>query len=539
MAKKTEEQKTERTSLILEYNLYSLPTAQHKAGLAGLLLMIESMKMRKLQPVPDVLECSATGAKFSLTKGSIQALLNDFFAAHYVEKETLENGKEKERYFYKNVEPLGLFLQALYPANCDSWLRLWRGVVWKILRGKPTTRNVYTECADGQPSSEADRIWNNLVKAQKNKTGRIMTERLVSSLFIGAQDSNAERVSFIGKPENNLLLYFSTIPSLTFAHKLITNKGEIENAGYVLVIPEPIDLNTFTKDIKTFFKGLPSSQTNFLPKDALIYIPEEGGLEYLYRFVHYSLAAVEIYHLEKRGNNIHTLAEEKIVPNLEVLEDYDNLRQTCLNPLYRAQRIRNLLAGTHWHERMNSLFNSYPWEFFIGKEGKTPAKIPFFGNDVKKKFKHIEQELEVNKGRCTVDENVQDDQLARRVYNLIKSYVNHKTEGKSGKRYEDFKNTKDEKGYVKYPEEYRETLGKVCSDAFLAMRGRREKDFTEYFTGTICSVPQFLPEQDYLAVSQALINQWEKVKTLSMLALSACSWSPKTRDKEHNTATEE
>ena len=32
--------------ITLEYDLYELPTAQHKAGLAGLLLMIESMKMQ-------------------------------------------------------------------------------------------------------------------------------------------------------------------------------------------------------------------------------------------------------------------------------------------------------------------------------------------------------------------------------------------------------------------------------------------------------------------------------------------------------------
>jgi len=123
-----------------------------------------------------------------------------------------------------------------------------------------------------------------------------------------------------------------------------------------------------------------------------------------------------------------------------------------------------------------------------------------------------------------MNEKDQDDLLARRVYRLIQAYVNYRTEKKSGKKYEDFKNNKDEKRRTIYPKEYREAREKVCSDAFLAMRGRREKDFVEYFTGTICSVPQWLPEEDYLAVSHALIAESEKVKTLAMLALSACSY---------------
>lgn len=75
------------------------------------------------------------------------------------------------------------------------------------------------------------------------------------------------------------------------------------------------------------------------------------------------------------------------------------------------------------------------------------------------------------------------------------------------------------------PPEYIEARQKICMDAFLAMRSRRDQEFIEYFTGTICSVPQFLPSDDYVFVSQALLEEdgWERVKTLSMLALSAHS----------------
>ena len=115
--------------------------------------------------------------------------------------------------------------------------------------------------------------------------------------------------------------------------------------------------------------------------------------------------------------------------------------------------------------------------------------------------------------------------LERRIYDMIGAYVWHRAEVKSGIKYADFKNKKTVDGKMDVPSPYREAKQKVCADAFLAIRSRRDQDFIEYFTGTICSVPQFLPADDYVFVSQALLEAdgWEKIKALSMLALSAHS----------------
>ena len=83
-----------------------------------------------------------------------------------------------------------------------------------------------------------------------------------------------------------------------------------------------------------------------------------------------------------------------------------------------------------------------------------------------------------------------------------------------------------------YPQEYREAREKVCSDAFLAMRGRRDQEFVEYFTGTICSVPQYLSQEEYIAVARALMTDWERIKILSMLALSAHSYLSSNTENE-------
>ena len=123
-----------------------------------------------------------------------------------------------------------------------------------------------------------------------------------------------------------------------------------------------------------------------------------------------------------------------------------------------------------------------------------------------------------------------DDKLASRIYRMVRSYVHDKTERRPGRTYESFKNDKEEQDIggkkvwrIRYPKEYREANEKVCTDAFLAVRGRRDTAFVEYFTGTICSVPQVLPEDEYLAITDALLRDPERVKTLTLFALSAHS----------------
>jgi CRISPR-associated protein Cmx8 len=115
--------------------------------------------------------------------------------------------------------------------------------------------------------------------------------------------------------------------------------------------------------------------------------------------------------------------------------------------------------------------------------------------------------------------------LERRIYEMIGAYVRYKTEAKSGFKWADFKDKKTAEGKMAIPPDYVQARQKVCGDIFLAMRSRREQDFLEFFASTICSVPQFLPPDDYIFVSQALLEDggWERVKALSMLALAAHS----------------
>lgn len=554
--KKAKTEASETDSITLRYDLPSLPTAQHKAGLAGLILMIKTMQMRKMKDVPQIVGHTATDAEFLFTMSSMQALFDDFFDAEWIEAESASKwaGKEPKRvdeietksddgkvtrvkkFIYDVYQPKGEFLKTLYPSESDAWLKLWRNMLWTTLRGIPLTRKVYEDRANGNGSTVApDTIKEINAAIAKAKQGKASVSSIASSLFIGAQDVNAEKVSFLGEPSQNFLLYFWPVSAVYFAPSSFDIKGKVKDQGYVIVVPEPYDLGSFIEDELEYFRQLDTKVSGYRPKASRIDVPSEGGLEYLYHLTRKrlskesladSLAAVEVYHLDKRGNNIHTLAAERIIPNANILNGYEALREQCRNPIFKRRRILNLLHDTPWFTGIDTDFASLPSEFFVWNKTKSPHhQMSFFGNDVKRKFEAIIGNIQnASKGGLSMTEDDKEELLAKRIYGLIQNYVNRRAEEKSGVKFSEFKSEKDEKGRTQYPEKYLESREKVCTDAFLAMRGRKEKDFVEYFTGTICSVPQWLPENDYLDVSRALMTDPEKVKTLSMLALSACSY---------------
>ena len=103
------------------------------------------------------------------------------------------------------------------------------------------------------------------------------------------------------------------------------------------------------------------------------------------------------------------------------------------------------------------------------------------------------------------------------VYRVVRIYVQRKL---SLKYPLEWSEVKDDPGKRK---EYEEAREKVARDAFLAVRSRSGMDFTDYFASTLCSVSQPLSEQQYVTLAQALYGDTEKVRTLTMLALSARS----------------
>ena len=556
---------TQSTEITLSYSLFDLPSVQHKAGLAGLLLLIDSLRQREAAPLPDMNNLSATSVKLTFTQDSLQTIFNDLYDAAQVEgrskskrskgkapkrveiEETQDekSGKVKKQkiYIYDDIEPKALFLEHHYPGDEKGWLKLWRDMLWSTLRARHKTRGVYEQRANSLPCQEAESTWKELSKLSKREEH---TQSIASSLFVGAQAANAEKIPFRGLVSQNLLLHFWPLTVQIFVPETIDREGNTKLHGwngrdgqaYILAVPEVSDLEEFCEVFPRSLAALNLQLRGYRPADSIIDIPEEGGLEFLRNLsqiaqqktasgeVKYSVSAIELFSLEKQGNNVKTHTANKIVPRQGLLNQYESVRQSCRNPLFKSRLLLNLLRDVEWPEGFLGLFSEHPSEFFI-RVDKTPRQFPFFSTDVRKKFESIADEFKrLEEAHTMAEDTVPKPQsLEKRIYDMIGSYVRQKTEAKSKIKWSDFKDRKTSAGKMAIPPEYREERRKVCLDAFLTMRSRRDQEFIEYFTATICSVPQFLPSDDYIFVSQALLEEdgWEKVKALSMLALSAHS----------------
>jgi CRISPR-associated protein Cmx8 len=121
--------------------------------------------------------------------------------------------------------------------------------------------------------------------------------------------------------------------------------------------------------------------------------------------------------------------------------------------------------------------------------------------------------------------------VADRIFRLARTYVLTRTERKCGIAWSDIKDRfitdpATNKSRRDVPMKYREARESVTTQAFLRIRAcHSREDFIAYFTGTLCSVPQYLPPEEFVQVSKALLDadRWEDVKSLTMLALSGLS----------------
>jgi CRISPR-associated protein Cmx8 len=393
-------------SLKLAYDLYSLPTAQHRAGLAGLLVVIETMRRRGRSNLPGVEGPAGGVVRLTLTERSLIALFNEIYEATTEEtssrkvftdrrtgepvppirQETVtfldpKTGKERTRteYVYPQVVPGAPFLQALDMP--PIWLKLWRDAVWQTLRGVPLTRKPYEERADGRDVHEATTLWQELLKEQRQAAkGETFVTEVASSLLLGAQAVNAERVPFRGRPSENLLLHgWPVVMGLGEAWRVKAEKGGVteEAEGYVLTVPNVADIDAFVDEFMAGVAQLSEDRFRYRPREAVLALPAEGGLEYLRHLallakalsgqgnIAFTVSGVEVYHLAKRGNSVVTLATDHVPARPDLLDRYELVRGHSFNLLFRAQLLRNLLADRPWYAGFGRLFDTQDQDLFF------------------------------------------------------------------------------------------------------------------------------------------------------------------------------
>src|SRR6266542_5991884 len=73
-------------TLQLVYDSYSLPTAQHRAGLAGLIVHLRTLEDRRIIPLPSYSLHGDGAVSLTVTRASLQVVLDDLYDGFWDER---------------------------------------------------------------------------------------------------------------------------------------------------------------------------------------------------------------------------------------------------------------------------------------------------------------------------------------------------------------------------------------------------------------------------------------------------------------------
>lgn len=560
---------TEPNEVEVRYDLPSLPTPFHKAGLAGLVLLIESLKARQVLTADEAkYTMTPTGVTVTFTETLLQKLMDDLYDAREVEvavkskwqgavikrEEWVEeevNGKKTQtkRFIYDQVQPKGAFFDNVFDGAKEIWRKLWRDMLWNIPRGRPTTREPFNQRATDEPCKEGPNAWAELVKVHKARAkSGFHTAALSSALFPGAQALSAEAVPFEGRAEENVLLHFWPLTALLFVPQEIERDGStnLPASSYTVAIPDVSALSEFVTEYPKLLADLSGEVRGYRPAQSVIDLPAEGALAFLERLatitrlqvekgtLRRSIGAVEYLHLVKQGNNVKLMAAGRVASDPKLIDRY----RAIVNPIGTAPRYCNslfrrclllaLLGSEPWYRTFGSSLTTFDANVFIRQPRKDDEKgPPQFASDASKKFRHETALFTDSPERKeNVPEALTKPAPAAVIVNrVVRGYLLARTQEKSGIKLDAFTGDAEKLDWAKVPTEFNEAKRKLAESLFLEFRSRRDQAFVDHFAATFFSVTQRLNEPDRLELADMLTADIRRddLKTLTLLALSANS----------------
>lgn len=548
MAKTTRKQIATVDVLNLDYQLAELPSSQHRAGLAGLVLIIRWLERQRefTEKVKNGAICKLTrlddkGATLELNQTGLEYLFDEIYDASLEEqernqllkkrtKEVIQPLREEEKeetdpktnktktkkvYIYPVVVPKGSFLSdRSYDKSSDGknglWIKLWRDMVWSILRGVPATRKPFEARAEGQYNDDAIKVWQQLIQPEE------FTVDLPSTYFLGAQANNAENIPFKDRARLQFLLHFWLFAAQIYVPEVIDNEGKRNFAGYAIAIPDIFKLKRFCERLSRLLSERSIEKSGYLPRDCIVDLAIESALDIMMRLTERltqstgeqktssTVLGIDVIHTEKQGNNIRILGVSRLNPENLMINEYIRIRNQYWSPLFRKQRLLNLVNHSPWYSGFDSLLCTIPYKQITENE--------YFKHDVREALNNEESAM-TEQTETKMEPNIEE-----LVFELVKNYVKRKFYSKYELTWSNVKgNPKEEK-------EYNEKKEKIAKSAFLDVRSRTEKmDFINYFVSSLCSVPQHMKSEDYVSLTKALYEDTERIRTLTLLALSANS----------------
>lgn len=576
---KKQGEKSPMSDISLEYNLAELPSSQHRAGLAGLVLMVKWMEQqRKIGGICELTRLDENGATLRIDANGLKALFAETY--DHTEGEELrdepktrakskkpvpvkdirkreeidpETGERKDIpiYVYPTYTPKGALL-----LNCDStandagkgiWVELWRDFIWNVVRKKDPARNIYRDKSNH--AKAANKLWSELTLDEE-------PSKLSGTDMIGARAYDAEEIPFQDKAKQKLLLHFWSyiaqiyLPTITVINKK-TKKPELKEFGYALAIPEVTRLETFCKLLPQVLHKRNKEHRGFRqrPRDSVIDVPAEGALDLFIklneqitlsesaRATSRVVSAIDVIHVDASGQDVSIKSTTRIEPESFKPDEYERVRRGLKNHEFRKQRVLNILNGREeWYADFDKLLCRLPLQMGFEDEHFAHDARESFEREVKdlkdeKKMNVASEDLFATQNADDEDTDLLAAQDAKNttnpsaksepksretlVYEVVGRYLNRKVEDRYKTKWEDVKDDQESK------DEHNKNRRKLATDAFYNVRSRTGEDFIEYFVATLCSVSQNMTQEDYESLARALYDNPDKIRALTMLALSA------------------
>ncbi len=493
--------------------------------------------------------------------------------------------RKEKRYVYDAVRPVGSFLGRFTDGARKDWHKLWRDMLLTIPRNQDATLGPYKDMAQlrlargdsGEwPRMDAARrkddkkcylfcreglaAWDDLVRFERSRSsGQLATTGLSGAVLLGVQDKNAELVPFEDRSDHALLLHFWPLAVRVFVPGLVHSDGELDLPGYVVAVPEVCDLTAFCRAFVRMLQQLDPARLRFRPAEAVISLPEQGSLEFMHKLAELAerkviaeppsryISNVEFFYMIKSRNNVKTMSRGRVPPRDELLRSYSGIRNSYRNPVFQSSLLLALMRGQAWFRHFEAPLAERDWSFFIHsseEKHRTPRTMIGFAWEAAQRFQRIEENYQKSMEVEMTTPSTDPSSVDRLVYRLVQRYVHLRALQRLGMTQDDPKTpwrheAKSSDGSLTSRETpaYQEERRKVCSSLFLELRSRNEEDFVRHFTATLGSVAQYLPEDEYMGISSALMrvhsDEVERdhprtrgdVKTLTLLALAAHSRS--------------
>lgn len=526
-------EEVERDGKIIElhYSLGELPSSQHRAGLAGLVLLIRWLRRQRgaRRGMYEITHLDALGLTLRLSKVGLAMIFDAAYRAftenraypfRFEEREPIEvrfiegaSGDSSGRtlYVYPVKVPEGAFLVDWDRSPDGLWIKLWRDVVLSIFRSSRGLRLPYITRSDRRhaptPVRDVERTWYWL-------TTRGKAVGIAGKDLLGAKSCTEDGIPFKDHPRLQFLLNFWPFTAQIYAPRTVDCHGTISSVGYTIAVPDVGDLEIFCDDLEHALRNRTPEDNKRLgcrPCGAVVDLNIEGGLDFFARLKRTVslregrratadvVLGVDLFHMERLKNRIFMRGIGRVDPDETLVDAYARVRGLLWSTPFRRQRIANLVDHKPWHDGFDRLIMRSSEELTLG--------CGRFRHDARIMF-----ENEVSNMKHPTDL----DSLSRIVLRFVGAYLRGRLESKYGMTYAEAKSHNE-------IEKYRTLRRKVARDAFLAVRSRTGEEFCEYFVATLGSVRQCIGDPEFGLLSQALFDgtKLAQIRTITLLALCA------------------